>query len=716
MELKQPKGVLNVMDTNGRRSDSINAYTIFLNCLQSLRTNNETEWGTFPKSLSQYEYYKAVVEQSPDKLKRHDKWDELQTIINNYPDLGQAFFNKNQEKVSELSKKYGQSKFIQIIRKGVEDRARHYTSNLVKIGFTNKNREISAVGNSYLNGKNLNLDNFEKLLPIKTGNLIFLRQLMKLKVYTKKYDFSYNPMMMAFYLLLNTDRISQSVLLNTTVCLSPYSPIDPAKVLKVIENNPTVEPLDFILNYIDFTNTAKYEELSKIKNPLDKKTFSQYIKNGKGSKYTGIYYQFYQSLLRYKESGDISQLFKLYSDKNARVTIDRGFSLGKGHVFKWVKDKENKDKFFNDNSDSELLNTDNLNTTLYICYMKSNRVKNIHEYNDTFRRLLQVSGIVSFDNGIAELMYKDLWKALFSKINFEKNIFQKYNTFQSKQAKKDEDSLSAEFRQNIPITKILNILSDNEVVSDIKKKFNVQTQDEVKNKLLSQKDEAFKEFVKNKFPKDKVLDILKLFEDRSNDKKIKQEVNKEASVPTIYEYITGLAWYYVSDDKDYNLYDSFNLLMNADFRPETHAGGGECDIVINYTNDVLMLEVTLMNKQAQKRGEWEPVLRHATNLTAINKPKKVRTLFIADELDENTINIWRAVASVPMRPTRNLNSDTIAENVTIMPIKNEEMCQFLEDEKFSSKKLMSQINKSFEKLKRDFDDSWRDKILSKVYN
>ena len=186
--------------------------------------------------------------------------------------------------------------------------------------------------------------------------------------------------------------------------------------------------------------------------------------------------------------------------------------------------------------------------------------------------------------------------------------------------------------------------------------------------------------------------------------------------PAIYEYITGLAWYYVSDDKDYNLYDSFNLLMNADFRPETHAGGGEGDIVINYTNDVLMLEVTLMNKQAQKRGEWEPVLRHATNLTAINKPKKVRTLFIADELDENTINIWRAVASVPMRPTRNLNSDTIAENVTIMPIKNEEMCQFLEDEKFSSKKLMSQINKSFEKLKRDFDDSWRDKILSKVYN
>ncbi|WP_194849702.1 hypothetical protein [Enterococcus faecium] len=51
----------------------------------------------------------------------------------------------------------------------------------------------------------------------------------------------------------------------------------------------------------------------------------------------------------------------------------------------------------------------------------------------------------------------------------------------------------------------------------------------------------------------------------------------------------------------------------------------------------------------KKRGEWEPVLRHATNLTVDNFDKNVITLFIADELDDNTVNIWRAVASVPLR-------------------------------------------------------------------
>ena len=33
-----------------------------------------------------------------------------------------------------------------------------------------------------------------------------------------------------------------------------------------------------------------------------------------------------------------------------------------------------------------------------------------------------------------------------------------------------------------------------------------------------------------------------------------------------------------------------------------HAAGGAGDIVINYDNLILMIEVTLMNKQAQKRG------------------------------------------------------------------------------------------------------------------
>lgn len=41
---------------------------------------------------------------------------------------------------------------------------------------------------------------------------------------------------------------------------------------------------------------------------------------------------------------------------------------------------------------------------------------------------------------------------------------------------------------------------------------------------------------------------------------------------------------------------------------------GQGDIVIYENNKVVMIEATLMNANSQKRGEWEPVLRHSINL------------------------------------------------------------------------------------------------------
>ena len=105
-----------------------------------------------------------------------------------------------------------------------------------------------------------------------------------------------------------------------------------------------------------------------------------------------------------------------------------------------------------------------------------------------------------------------------------------------------------------------------------------------------------------------------------------------------------------------------------------HAGGGDGDIVIQYENRVVMLEATLMNKQAQKRGEWEPVLRHSLNLKAANEEKETMTFFIADELDHNTINIWRAVAAVSLEST---NSHKMVDGVAIMPFTNGELLDFL---------------------------------------
>ena len=80
----------------------------------------------------------------------------------------------------------------------------------------------------------------------------------------------------------------------------------------------------------------------------------------------------------------------------------------------------------------------------------------------------------------------------------------------------------------------------------------------IKSSLQDKKNTEFLRHIKDKYPKDKVIKLLPLFSDRKKDSQIKKEVNDAATVPTIYEFIIGIAWYYISNE-DFDLYDSLNL-------------------------------------------------------------------------------------------------------------------------------------------------------------
>lgn len=245
-----------------------------------------------------------------------------------------------------------------------------------------------------------------------------------------------------------------------------------------------------------------------------------------------------------------------------------------------------------------------------------------------------------------------------------------------------------------------------QILENIQLLLGVSTSGAAKDWLLSKKSADFLAHVRENYPRERVMSLLSLFSDRSNDDKIKREVNDAATVPTIYEYLVGIAWFYLSGG-DFDLYASLNLTLNADFEPVVHAGGGEGDIVIQYHDMTVMLEVTMMNKQAQKRGEWEPVLRHALNLKAASD-KETFTFFIADELDYNTINIWRAVAAVPLEST---NTHQPVSGVVIMPFTNAQVLSFLR-EGVSRQQIIQSVRSSFQKVPRITDIQWHQEILS----
>lgn len=55
--------IFNLMDTNGRRSDVLNALKIYLEILEELKEVYPTEsWGTYPDSLSQFLFYEKALE------------------------------------------------------------------------------------------------------------------------------------------------------------------------------------------------------------------------------------------------------------------------------------------------------------------------------------------------------------------------------------------------------------------------------------------------------------------------------------------------------------------------------------------------------------------------------------------------------------------------------------------------------------------------------
>ena len=253
-----------------------------------------------------------------------------------------------------------------------------------------------------------------------------------------------------------------------------------------------------------------------------------------------------------------------------------------------------------------------------------------------------------------------------------------------------------------------------EIKAKIQKEFGGKSLEAIPTILSDKRSQEFNQFILNNYPVEKVKKLLGMFMNRENDKEIKDIVCPDATVPTIYEYIVGIAWFYFSNQK-IDLLHSLNLTLSANFEPLTHAGGGRGDIVIYEQNKVVMLEATLMNANSQKHGEWEPVLRHSANLKIQEEMNKtgrfVITFFIADELDYNTINIWKAVSAVSLQST--IDKEKVTRNVIIMPIITSELANLM-DKCHEYDKIIFDVKRLFEENPIEFDSNWRKKIMEEI--
>lgn len=692
------KQIFNLWDTNGRRSDILNALSIYLNILKEMKEEGGfDQWASFPDSLTQLSFYQKAIEQSPEVFKSHPQFDRFVEELS--LDFRTAL-NKN--KVSKLLNE--NPDLLETLDKAIEQRARHYTSNLVRYGLATESRIITPAGQSYLNGR-IERDSLEAFLPLNDVNLILMRQLLKLRIYSKPINGErgyYSPFYVSLYLLLNNDLFDKNIFQNIVQGLNPY--LDFENVTNLLMNGNYQSLVDMI---VDFDIQVPIEFV--LPAIVSATTFNTNIKNRKSGVTLDCYYDFYVALFNFvNDRNEINYQTLKSTYLNNKDKIRKAFCLGESLFDFGVNGTYDLYTFNLKNDNNPFLNTNNFNFVFYQYYEKSKYIDQIHEYSDTTTRSLGATGVFKFKPTVS-LSNKKLFAILFNGVEFKERFFGKSTDEEYQAYEKGDNPI---FGSNETLVEILGYSDDTveNIIKQLKAEYGASDEHLIKTKIETKVSDDFKHYIEVNYPKERIAKLLGLFSDRSNDQSIRDQVNPSATVPTIYEYIIGIAWYYISD-KDFDLFDSLNMTLNADFEPEMHAGGGEGDIVINYDDKTVLLEMTLMNRAAQRRGEWEPVLRHSVNCKAQTLGRECFTFFIADELDYNTINIWRAVAAAPLKSTS--GDETDVNGVIIMPFTNENIIRFINNST-SSNKIIKTVKDSFGKVPKITEADWHSDILANL--
>lgn len=692
MKLSNEKQIFNLMDTNGRRNDVVNALQGYLAILSDFNG----EWNNLPNSLSQYLFYKKAIELSPDVFVTHSPYDNLQAEIKRNSEFKNAIENNdltwiqnNQDSYRELLGKFDQ---------GIEDRARHYTSNLVKLGFATQERKITSVGQLLLDKIKLNKDELESLLPVDNINIIYLRQLLKLRIYDAQGQNFYSPFLFALYILVRRNRISENEFFELVQGLNPY--FDFTEIESYVNNYQEGDVVENI-----HINIPEDIEDSIINEPI----FRKYFRNQKSSTAVDVYMAFYNMLYKFnneRNTARLNELLQYYEDN--KPMLNKAFGCGKNIFAVRNGERPTPEEFIRKN---KKIFESPLNKYLYTQFELSKRLDQIREYSDTTKRIFRATGIISFDNGYVELAYKELCRHIFKEQLLHQRICGQSNDYVEYETEYDSYYCSITSLAEILLYSNEEILN---ITNSVREEFGVSNIEQISEKVAENRKREFAEFIRNRYPLEKVKELLGLFSNRSNDSKLKEYVSSDATVPTIYEFVVGIAWYYFAG-KRIDLLNSYNLTLSANFEPLVHAGGGQGDIVIYEDDKVIMLEATLMNSSSQKRGEWEPVLRHSVNLKVEEEingtQRQVTTFFIADEFDANTINIWKAVAAVPMQSS--VDRESYTDNVVIMPMNSVELSA-LTDKSDKYDQIIDDVHSLFEVEKNNFDLNWRDEFIRKI--
>lgn len=277
----------------------------------------------------------------------------------------------------------------------------------------------------------------------------------------------------------------------------------------------------------------------------------------------------------------------------------------------------------------DILETGNLGTRESVTetpeeYMKK-KVKNWKDYTDSYFRLLHASGLVVYTQGrslsinldrqdevdyILENVSREIMSTDVSRKQFDEYIS---NPFQP--------VLKNDNRENL-IRKLSDFgIAANEGDSTYDLKIELSRHRlELKSQIVTQQKENLKRRNEND-----IKDILSAFSAIKN-----QEIQPSSMRPTMFEWNVWRAMAMINHGDVQG-----NFIVDDSGMPVSTASGGQSDIVGDYGDFKIGIEVTLSSGKKQYEMEGEPVSRH---IGEMQKEKPSFGIFIAETLNESVIH------------------------------------------------------------------------------
>lgn len=559
--------------------------------------------------------------------------------------------------------------------------AREKTSGLVDIGLIYDNRKLTPAGEILLKISR-NAD-FQKdgFFNISKDSIIYLKQL--LKTYYKIEKNTVRPFIVILYVLLKLEYVSfDEFAYIIPLCTSEiYTGEIIENILKLRQNKIKID--DVIYNKLISMDNYNNALNLFIENNVTEDLICEIGLNRKSRNYDKPYYQFYCSMYDFYVNKKIDVLSQLLSN------------LNKLNLKKWWKNY-----IFGHYSEKQILN--NLK-----------KCKNITEFDEVFdeitfkQKFFKMMHIFKakatlldyFDLNVRYIKTADI--LLFSDNKISLDIIPKYffqdvidELYQLAYTQSDNLFDYCDFHD---ISQCFDF-DENKIISAVNQEFstNIVEINEAKKLLEQERYKKLRHLIDTKFTDEKIIELLDDFEQR-NDINIRNFVTDNADIPTIFEYIIGILWFKVSEYKG-DILDYMKLSLDADLLPKSHACGGTADIIYEYEksnyypNHSLLIEVTLSDKNNQRRMEMEPVSRHLGDYLIKTKNKNSYCVFATNYLNINVISDFRSRKNFTYYNTE--NNDEFIESMKIIPLQSSELKQIISN-KITYKQLYEIFEKAF---------------------